>query len=134
MKKDVYIYPAIFTYAEDGISIEFPDLQGCLPCANTTEEAIKNSKEAMALHLHTMEENSEDIPEPTQINKIKLVDNQAIMVVEVYMPMFRPAIEDNSVKKTLTIPMWLNKIGEAKEVNFSRILKEALIEHLGLRR
>nr|WP_223156833.1 type II toxin-antitoxin system HicB family antitoxin [Thermosediminibacter oceani] len=65
MKKDVYVYPAIFTYAEDGISIEFPDLPGCLPCAKTTEEAIKNAKEAMALHLWGMEKDGDPIPEPS---------------------------------------------------------------------
>ena len=41
MKKDCYVYPAIFTYEDDGISVEFPDLPGCLTCADTTEEAIK---------------------------------------------------------------------------------------------
>jgi predicted RNase H-like HicB family nuclease len=43
----LYIYPAVFDYADDGISIEFPDLPGCLPCANTTEEAVHNAKESI---------------------------------------------------------------------------------------
>ena len=41
--KDTYIFPAVFDFAEDGISIEFPDLPGCLPCADTVEEAVKNA-------------------------------------------------------------------------------------------
>ena len=49
-----YHFIAIFDYADDGISIEFPDLPGCYPSANTTEEAIKNAKEAMGLHLWSM--------------------------------------------------------------------------------
>jgi len=52
MKKDSYIYPAILNYAEDGISIIFPDLPGCLPCAANIDEAVHNAKEAMALHLY----------------------------------------------------------------------------------
>ena len=54
--KDRYSYVAIFNYADDGISISFPDLPGCYPCAHTTEEALKNAKEAMGLHLWGMEQ------------------------------------------------------------------------------
>ncbi|MCF6097722.1 type II toxin-antitoxin system HicB family antitoxin [Thermovorax subterraneus] len=132
MKKDVYVYPAIFTYAEDGISIEFPDLPGCLPCAKTTEEAIKNAKEAMALHLWGMEKDGDPIPEPTPVDKIHVKENQAIMLIEVYMPVYREAIENQSVKKTLTIPQWLNRLAEEKKVNFSQLLQAALKKHLGI--
>lgn len=55
MKKR-YAYVALLSYADDGISIEFPDLPGCLPCAQTTEEAIDNAKEALGLHLWGMEQ------------------------------------------------------------------------------
>lgn len=51
MQKGRYMYPAIFTYADDGISIRFPDLDGCFLCATTDELALKNAQEAMALHL-----------------------------------------------------------------------------------
>lgn len=53
MSKDRYSYVAVFSYEEDGISIEFPDLPGCLPCAekDNTEEALKNAKEALGLHI-----------------------------------------------------------------------------------
>lgn len=83
--KDTYIYPAVFDYAEDGISIEFPDLPGCLPCADTTEEAVKNAKEAMKLHIYGMEQDGDEIPEPTPIDKIKAEKNQAIILVDVFI-------------------------------------------------
>lgn len=69
--KDTYIYPAVFDYADDGISIEFPDLPGCLPCADTTDEAVKNSREALLLHIYGMEQDGEELPEPTPIDRIK---------------------------------------------------------------
>lgn len=132
MLKDRYIYPAIFDYADDGISIEFPDLPGCLPCAHTTEDAIKNAREALGLHLYCMEKDKDEIPEPTPIDKIKLESNQAVVLVEVWMPLIRDAIENRSVKKTLTIPKWLNDLAEDKNVNFSHILQEALKDRLGV--
>jgi len=86
MKKDMYVYPAVLTYESDGISIEFLDLPGCLPCATNTEEAIKNSKEAMSLHLYGMEENNMETPETSSITNIKLEQNETLLLIEVYMP------------------------------------------------
>lgn len=134
MKKDVYVYPSIFSYADDGISIEFPDLPGCLPCADTTEEAVANAKEAMGLHLFGMEEDNDLIPEPTPVTSIKLESNQVLMLIEVFMPMLREAIENESVKKTLTIPRWLNVLAEKNKINFSQVLQSALKERLNIKR
>lgn len=132
MKKDRYIYPAIFDYDADGISIEFPDLPGCLPCAHSDEEAVKNAQEAMALHLYNMELDKDDIPEPTPVTQLRPETNQAIVLVEAWMPAFRDKMENKAIKKTLTIPKWLNDMAEQKQVNFSRILQDALKDYLGI--
>ncbi len=132
MVKDKYIFPAIFDYADDGISIEFPDLAGCLPCAHTTEEAFKNAKEAMGLHLWGMEQDGDPIPEPTPVDKLHSEPNQVVVLIEAWMPAFRESIENKAVKKTLTIPKWLNDLAEKENVNFSHILQSALKNHLGI--
>lgn len=128
--KDTYIFPAVFDYAEDGISIEFPDLPGCLPCADNVDEAVKNAKEALMLHLYGMEEDNEEIPEPTPINKIHLEPNQAIVLTDVFMPPFRERQKTRYVKKTLSIPSWLNAEAEHYGINFSAVLQEALKQRL----
>lgn len=130
--KDKYIYPAILTYAEDGISIEFPDLPGCLPCASGTEEALKNAKEALELHLYGMEEDGDEIPKPIDIKEIKLEKNQVVILVEVWMGLVRDEIENKSINKNLTIPKWLNDLAEKNQVNFSQVLQVALKEYLGV--
>jgi len=132
-EKDTYVFPAIFTYEEDGISIEFPDLPGCLSCADTTDEAIRMAKEALALHLYGMEEDNDKIPKDNPINNINLLKNQIPLLIEVHMPLYRTAIENQSIKKTLTIPQWLNKIAEQNKINFSQVLQSALKEQLGLK-
>lgn len=131
--KDTYIFPAIFDYAEDGISIEFPDLPGCLPCADTVEEAVKNAKEALMLHLYGMEQDNEEIPEATAVNEIKVESNQAIILVDVFMPPFREKQKTRFVKKTLSIPSWLNAEAEHCGINFSAVLQEALKQQLQIR-
>lgn len=132
--KDTYIFPAVFDFADDGISIEFPDLPGCLPCADTLDNAVSNAKEAMKLHLFGMEEDNEDIPEPTPITKIATEKNQSIILIEVFMPPFREKMHTRFVKKTLSIPSWINAEAEHNGINFSQVLQNALIEQLHLNR
>lgn len=130
--KDNYVYPAIFYYNDDGISIEFPDLPGCLPCADTTEEAVKNAKEAMGLHLYSMEKDGDEIPNPSKITDIHVEDNGVLMLIDVFMPLVRDRINNRHVKKTLTLPYWLNAEAEHQGINFSGVLQEALKERLHL--
>ncbi|MEA4883776.1 MAG: type II toxin-antitoxin system HicB family antitoxin [Clostridia bacterium] len=132
MGLDRYIFPAIFTYAEDGISIEFPDLPGCLPCANSTEEALGNARQALGLHLYGMEQDGDDIPSPTPVEMIRTGEKQVLMLVDTWMLLIRDAIESRAVKKTLTIPAWLNTMAESNNVNFSQVLQSALKERLGV--
>lgn len=131
--KDRYAYIAVLEYDDDGISIYFPDLPGCLPCAQTTEEALKNAKEAMGLHLYGMERDGDEIPEPTNINDIQLQSGGIPVLIDVFMPPVRDRAKTRFVKKTLTVPAWLAAKAEEDGVNFSKILQNALIDYLDLR-
>lgn len=79
LKKDYYMYPAIFDYAADGISISFPDLHGCFSCADSDQEAMHMAKDTMGLYLFRMEKDNYDIPEPTPLNKINIEANQKVV-------------------------------------------------------
>lgn len=105
MKKDIYIFPAILNFDEDGISVEFPDLPGCLTCGESTEEAINRAKEALGLHLYGMEEDNEFIPEPTNIKKLCLDKGQIPILIDVIMPIHRKAIENQAVKNSYNSSM-----------------------------
>ena len=133
MRKDLYVFPAIFDVSNDGISVEFPDLPGCFTCGDTIEEAYKNAKEALELHIYGMEKDNDYIPDPTPLNKIKLETNQSVMLIEAWMPLVRSEMENRAVKKTLTIPKWLNDIAEQKRINFSQVLQQALKDQLGIK-
>ncbi len=126
MMKDRYIFPAIFTYEERGISIEFPDLPGCLPCADDTEEAVENAKEALTLHLWGMEQDGDYIPESSAVPSLKLDENQAVVLIDAFMPPIREKMNSKFVKKTLSIPNWLNVMATKEGINFSAVLQNAL--------
>lgn len=131
MYPNFYAYPAFFYYADDGISIEFPDLPGCLPCAQTSEEAFRNAKEALGLHLFGMEQDGDTIPSPTPVKDLRPDAGGVVTMVEVFMPSVRDRINNRVVKKTLTIPAWLNREAEAAHVNFSQVLQDGLKSYLG---
>jgi predicted RNase H-like HicB family nuclease len=130
--KTSYTYPAILHYADDGISISFPDLPGCLSCSVTTEEAARDAKEALGLHLWGMEKDGDAIPEPTPINKLALSDSEIPLLVNVFMPAIRARVETRFVKKTLSIPAYMNAVAEEAGINFSQLLQEAISEKLRL--
>ncbi len=126
MFPDYYAFPAFLYYDDDGISIEFPDLPGCLPCADTTEDAFRNAREALGLHLFGIEQDGEPIPAPTPIQQLAPEDGAVVSMVEVFMPAIRERMNTKVVKKTLTIPAWLNALALENGVNFSQVLQEAL--------
>lgn len=130
--KDKYVYPAIFYYDEDGISIEFPDLPGCLSCADTDEEALYMAEDVLGLWMEGLEEENETIPEPTNLKDIEVGQNQKTVLISVWMPTVRKAINNKSIKKTLTIPQWLDIMAREKDINFSYVLQEGLKKELNI--
>lgn len=95
------------------------------------EEAVKNATEALGLHLYGMEEDGEAIPNASRISDIHLPSGSTLCMINVFMPAFRENIRRSTVKKTLTIPYWLNAEAERKGINFSQTLQEALRRQIG---
>ena len=127
MKK--YIYPAKFI-KENGYTVDFIDFN-CTTEGNTLEEAIEMAKEAMALYLEDLD--SKDIPKPTlQLSKFELKTNEFISLVELDIDEYRLKYDNKAIKKTLTIPNWLNRKAELKNINFSQLLQVALKKELNI--
>ena len=131
--KDTYVFPAVFHVADDGISIHFPDLPGCLPCADTMEIAFRNAKEALQLHLYGMEEDGEEIPEPSRVDHISLESCETLAMIEAWMPPFREKMLNKSTTKTVTIPRWLDILARKEKVNYSHLLQDSLKTYLGVK-
>ena len=132
--KNEYAFIAVLEYADDGINIKFPDLPGCISCAEkgNTEEALKNAKEALGLYLFGMEQDGETIPKSSAINEIKFNKNCVPAVIEVFMPSVRASVKTSFVKKTLSLPAWLSALADEKGVNCSKIFQDALKAFLGV--
>ena len=133
MLKDRYDFPALLHYTRDGrIGITFPDLPGCVSQAHSDGEAVSMATEALELHLYGMEQSETPVPNPSRLSEIPTEPDQRTILVTAIMPLVREDMETKAVKKTLTIPAWLNRAAEAAHVNFSALLQRSLREHLGI--
>ena len=122
-----YVYPALFEPAEEGgYNVVVPDVPGCFTCGDTLAEAIYMAEDALAMILASYENDGTLIPDPSLISafsgKAPIVSYVAADTEE-----WRRKFDNRAIKKTLSIPSWLNAKAEKAGINFSQVLKEALI-------
>ena len=121
------IYPAVFSFEDGAYNVEFPDLPGCLTFGDTVEEAFYNAKEALAGYSASVLEHGGNLPQASAMSEIKTADGEFVQLVDA-----KPAYTQAAVKKTLTIPSWLNQRAEAAHAPYSKILQDGLEHYLGL--
>ncbi|MCL2566277.1 MAG: type II toxin-antitoxin system HicB family antitoxin [Defluviitaleaceae bacterium] len=126
-----YVYPAVFVPESDkGYSIYFPDI----PMGATQGECLVESMDAAEKFLGDalcfIEDEKREIPKPSATVDLEINDGDVVTLVSVDTMEYRKKHENKAVKKTLTIPSWLNVAAEAADINFSQILQKALKEEL----
>jgi len=127
-------YPAIFHEAEEGgFWVSFPDLPECLTEGDDMQQAYEMAVDALGISLISRKEEGEPIPKPTEINKVDTEDG-FLAVVEFDMMEYQKKHNSRAIKKTLSIPEWLNEEAVARGVNFSQVLQEALMLKLNIGR
>lgn len=124
-----YVYPAIFTPLASGeFDVRVPDLPGCITCGTDLADAIEMAADAISMWLCDAEDNQDNIPTPSK--KLNANPPQFINFVVADTNQYRRENDNRAVKKTLTIPSWLNTQAEKAGVNFSQILQEGLKKYL----
>ena len=120
----LFVYPAIFYKEDDAYWVEFPDLEGCQTYGGTLNETMACAQEALAGYLLTLLEENREISTPSEISKISHNDCSFVTLVTCDIDQYQ---DTKAIKKTLTIPAWLNKRAVSMGINFSQVLKEALL-------
>lgn len=122
----LFVYPAIFHKEEDAYWVEFPDLEGCHTYGSSVNETMEAAQEALAVYLLTLLEQGKEIAAPSDISVVQVKDGFSSLVscdINQYK-------DTKAVKKTLTIPSWLNDRAISMGVNFSQVLQEALLSKI----
>lgn len=127
-----YVYPAIFTPEDDGsFSINFPDLEGCYTCGDNLTDGMEMAKDVLALVLYGYESECKPIPAPSSLSAFKTANGAFVNYVVCDTMVYRKMHNNRAIKKTLTIPEWLNEEATALGINFSQVLQAALMELTG---
>ncbi len=127
-----YVYPAIFTPEPEGYSINFPDLESCYTSAPTLEEGMEMAADVLCLTLYGLEEAGKTIPAASDLRDVKTAGEEFVSLVRCDTIEYRRFYDNRAVKKTLTIPAWLNTMAERNGVNFSMVLQTALKHELNI--
>ncbi len=126
MKK--YFYPAIFHPEDEGYSVSFPDFPGCFTQGDTMSEASEMAFDAMGLYLE--DKKPAQYPEPTRLENIKLRNDDMVVLIPFSPLAYAQKWDTHAVRKSLTLPAWLNNLADEKHINYSHILQEALKQEL----
>ena len=125
-------YPAVFHRAEEGgFWVTFPDIPECITEGDDMAAAYDMAVEALGLALEEKIENREKLPVASDVDDIK--DSGTVVIVQFDLESYNKKHNNRAVKKTLTIPEWLNERALAMNVNFSQVLQDALMEKVGIR-
>ena len=126
-----YVYPVIFEEAEEGgYNVTVPDIPGTFTCGDDMADAIYMAEDVIAMMLADYEDEKKTIPVPSKIEDIKTDGIVSLVVADT--DEWRKLVDNRAVKKTLSIPSWLNAKAEKAGLNFSQVLQEALCSKLGV--
>ena len=127
-----YTYPAIFDYSEEGIvNVFFPDFPETFTSAENEKEAVFEAQEVLGLTIKEYEDSGRELPADSDLPDVD--PTQKLVYINIWMPYYRSKIKEVYVKKTLTIPEWLNVLALQNDLNFSAILVDGIKEKLNLK-
>ena len=139
-------YPACFIHEENGYSVVFHDLDHLATCGGSLDEALTMAVDCLAGYLYLLRQEKKTPPPPSPPEKVdltavlaELADDEGFCCSEAFVNLVTVDVEEyarrhfeRSVKKTLSIPAWLNEAAVKEKINFSHVLQEALKERLNL--
>ena len=119
------IYPAVFHFEDNAYWVEFPDLPGCQSYGSSISDTLENAREALEVYAISFIESNKKLPPATDIGKSEIEDGTFASLVDIDLSAYFKKAK--AVKKTLTIPEWLNEEAMKKGINFSQTLQDALM-------
>ncbi len=127
-----YIYPAILTQEDDGVIVTFPDVEGARTDGATMEEALENAEDVLNLMLLTMEERKIDIKPPTPIATLDVPKGSTVALVRADTLAYSRKVDTKAVRKSVSIPAWMDALAREHNLNFSNVLQNAICRELNI--
>jgi predicted RNase H-like HicB family nuclease len=120
-----YVYPAIFHKNDDGsYTIMYPDLSGCISEGKNLANAMYMAQSALTQWIDYLADHKQKIPKASEPGDISVEPGELVNLI-------RAEVKDGrAVKRTVSIPKWMDEKVAQSGLSLSRILQEALTERL----
>ena len=131
-----YVYPAVFT-AEAVVgrgsvyTVVFPDIRGCITEGDSLSEVIEMAREALAGCICSMQQRNEVVPDASSLEAVQSRDG-FVSLIDLDMFEYKRKTENRAVKRTVSLPLWLDTMAQDAGLNFSQTIQDALKERLGV--
>lgn len=122
-----YVYPAIFHPNDDGsYTITYPDLPGCISEGKSLGNAVYMAQTALTQWIEYLTDKKESIPSASDLKSIDLSPEEFVSLI-------RADVKDGrAVKRTVSIPKWMDDKVTETGLSLSRVLQDALKERLNV--
>lgn len=120
-----YVYPARFERVDDVIEVSFVDFPHVKTYGEDSSSAITAAQETLALQIIDCEQKRRPLPKPTE-------GVTGAVYVHIWLPYFQSKTKETYVRKSVTIPQWLDQLAKGKNLNFSNILARGIKKELGI--
>lgn len=127
-----YLFPAVFTEEDGMYDVYFPDIPDCYTSGESLMDALYMAEDVLAFTLYAYERDKKAIPEPSDIHDVKASGESFVNIISCDTLEYQKRNNNKAVKKTLTIPEWLNELAVNEGVNFSQVLQEALMNKINI--
>ncbi len=116
-----YVYPALFHLNDDGsYTITYPDLPGCVSEGKSLENALYMAQDALRVWLGYLLDEKEALPASTAIQQVQAGPGEFVNLI-------RAVVQENrAVRRTVSIPKWMDDQVTAAGISLSKVLQEAL--------
>ncbi|GHV38433.1 hypothetical protein AGMMS49546_08820 [Spirochaetia bacterium] len=120
-----YVYPAIFHKNDDeSYTITYPDLPGCISEGKSLGNAMYMAQRALFQWIGYMNDNNREMPHALSIGDIKTDENELVNFICAEVK------DKHAVKRTVSIPKWMDDKAAKAGLSLSRVLQDALNERL----
>ena len=123
----MYVYPVVFNPLEEGgYCVYAPDFKGCITEADDFAEGIVKIRDGLCGMLHIMERDKLPIPSPTDVSCVEREPCDIVTLVDAPIEEYRRRVGSKAVRRTISIPEWLDELAAKSDISLSQVTQEAL--------
>ena len=120
-----FVYPAVFLPNKDGsYTITYPDLPGCISEGKTLANAVYMAQSALTQWIGYLADNGLSIPDASSVRDVHIDDEEFVSLIRAELK------DSHAVRRTVSIPKWMDDKVTKAGLSLSRVLQDALNERL----